>query len=39
MLVVSSLEKTYPVKGGGFTAVSDMSFTVNEGELFSIVGP
>lgn len=39
MLVVSSLEKTYPVKGGGFTAVSDMSFNVNEGELFSIVGP
>ncbi|WNG87789.1 ABC transporter ATP-binding protein [Mycobacterium sp. ITM-2016-00317] len=39
MLVVSSLEKTYPGKGGGFTAVADMSFTVKEGELFSIVGP
>ncbi|BBY74429.1 ABC transporter [Mycolicibacterium parafortuitum] len=39
MLVVSSLEKTYPGKGGGFTAVADMSFTVREGELFSIVGP
>jgi len=39
MLIVSSLEKTYPVKGGGFTAVADMSFSVEEGELFSIVGP
>ncbi|MBB2769983.1 MULTISPECIES: ABC transporter ATP-binding protein [Mycolicibacterium] len=39
MLVVSSLEKTYPVKGGGFTAVAGMSFSVAEGELFSIVGP
>ncbi|MCV7064217.1 ABC transporter ATP-binding protein [Mycolicibacterium vaccae] len=39
MLVVSSLEKTYPGKGGGFTAVADMTFTVREGELFSIVGP
>ncbi|MGV0742878.1 ABC transporter ATP-binding protein [Mycolicibacterium sp. XJ870] len=39
MLVVTSLEKTYPVKGGGFTAVADMSFSVEEGELFSIVGP
>jgi NitT/TauT family transport system ATP-binding protein len=39
MLIVSSLEKTYPVKGGGFTAVADMSFSVREGELFSIVGP
>ena len=39
MLVVSNLEKTYPGKGKGFTAVSGMSFTVNEGELLSIVGP
>ncbi|MGE2834894.1 ABC transporter ATP-binding protein [Mycobacterium sp. SMC-4] len=39
MLIVSSLEKTYPGKDGGFTAVADMSFTVQEGELFSIVGP
>jgi NitT/TauT family transport system ATP-binding protein len=39
MLIVSSLEKTYPVKGGGFTAVADMSFSVEDGELFSIVGP
>ncbi|GAA2069524.1 ABC transporter ATP-binding protein [Aeromicrobium halocynthiae] len=39
MLIVSDLEKTYPTKKGGFTAVSDMSFTVQEGELFSIVGP
>lgn len=39
MLIVSDLEKTYPGKGGGFTAVSGMSFTVNEGELFTIVGP
>ncbi|MGE2737244.1 ABC transporter ATP-binding protein [Mycolicibacterium vaccae] len=39
MLIVSGLEKTYPVKGGGFTAVADMSFSVREGELFSIVGP
>ncbi len=39
MLLVSSLEKTYPVKGGGFTAVADMSFSVEDGKLFSIVGP
>lgn len=39
MLVVSNLEKTYPGKGGGFTAVADMSFSVDKGELFSIVGP
>lgn len=39
MLIVSNLEKTYPVKGGGFTAVADMSFSVEKGELFSIVGP
>lgn len=39
MLIVSSLENTYPGKGGGFTAVADMSFSVAEGELFSIVGP
>ncbi|KWX65917.1 ABC transporter ATP-binding protein [Mycobacterium sp. NAZ190054] len=39
MLIVSSLEKTYPGKGGGFTAVADMNFSVAEGELFSIVGP
>lgn len=39
MLVISDLEKTYPGKNGGFTAVSGMSFTVNEGEMFTIVGP
>ncbi|RLV57007.1 ABC transporter ATP-binding protein [Aeromicrobium phragmitis] len=39
MLIVTELEKTYPTKKGGFTAVRDMSFTVQEGELFSIVGP
>lgn len=39
MLIVSNLEKTYPGKGGGFTAVADMSFSVENGELFSIVGP
>lgn len=39
MLIVSDLEKTYPGRDGGFTAVSGMSFTVKEGELFTIVGP
>ncbi|WP_223881211.1 ABC transporter ATP-binding protein [Nesterenkonia ebinurensis] len=33
------MEKTYPTKSGGFTAVSGMSFHVEEGELFTIVGP
>lgn len=39
MLIVSDLEKTYPTKGGGFTAVAEMDFSVKEGELFTIVGP
>lgn len=39
MLIVSDLEKTYPGKGGGFTAVAEMDFSVQEGELFTIVGP
>ncbi|NDK31699.1 ABC transporter ATP-binding protein [Nesterenkonia haasae] len=39
MLVVSGLEKTYPGKDGGFTAVSGMSFEVHEGEIFTLVGP
>ncbi|WP_229659452.1 ABC transporter ATP-binding protein [Nesterenkonia alkaliphila] len=33
------MEKTYPTKSGGFTAVSGMSFHIEEGELFTIVGP
>ena len=35
IIEVSHLQKTY----GGFTAVSDISFHVNRGEIFGIVGP
>ncbi|WP_114559948.1 ABC transporter ATP-binding protein [Desertihabitans aurantiacus] len=39
MLLITDLEKTYPGPNGGFTAVRGMSFAVQDGEMFTIVGP
>ncbi len=36
MLVIKNLEKIY---GGDFKAVDDISFTINDGEIFGFIGP
>ena len=36
MLVIKNLEKVY---GGDFKAVDDISFTINDGEIFGFIGP
>ena len=39
IIEVKNLVKKYPVKGGSFTAVNDISFSVPHGEFFGFVGP
>jgi NitT/TauT family transport system ATP-binding protein len=39
MLEVRALRKEYGEHGHGFTAVGDVSFTVEEGEFVTVVGP
>lgn len=39
MLVVDVMRKVYPTKAGPFEAVAEFSFTVEDGEFFTIVGP
>jgi iron(III) transport system ATP-binding protein len=39
MLVVTSLTKGFATRGTPVVAIDDVSFTVNEGEFFSILGP
>ena len=36
---LKNIFKTYPVKNKKLTAVDDVSFSVNEGELFGLIGP
>ena len=36
MLTVKNLVKIY---GEGFRAVDDISFTINDGEIFGFIGP
>ena len=39
MLVITSLLKAFATQGKPVVAVDDVSFTINEGEFFSILGP
>ena len=36
---LKNIVKTYPTKKTKLTAVDDVSFSVNEGELFGLIGP
>ncbi len=39
MISLRSVEKIYPLKGGVFYALRNLTLTVNEGEFVSIMGP
>lgn len=38
MIQIENLSKTYKTSAGGFTALSDVNLTVNDGEVFGIIG-
>lgn len=38
MIQIKNLSKTYKTSAGGFTALSDVNLTVNDGEIFGIIG-
>ncbi len=38
MIQIENLSKTYKTSAGGFTALSDVDLTVNDGEIFGIIG-
>lgn len=38
MIQIENLSKTYKTSAGGFTALSDVNLTVNDGEIFGIIG-
>ena len=38
MIQIENLSKTYKTSTGGFTALSDVNLTVNDGEIFGIIG-
>lgn len=39
VLKIENMSKTYQAKNGEVEAVKDISFSVNEGEIVSIIGP
>ncbi len=39
ILKVSNIKKTYQAKNGEINAIDGVSFTANEGEFVSIIGP
>jgi len=39
VLRIEGISKRYQAKNGEVEALKDVSFTVNEGELVSIIGP
>ena len=39
MITLRGIEKVYPLKGGVFYALRNISLTINEGEFVSIMGP
>ena len=39
ILKVKNIKKTYQSKNGEINAINDISFSVNEGEIVSIIGP
>ena len=39
VLKVSNIKKTYQAKNGEIKALDEISFTANEGEYVSIIGP
>jgi putative ABC transport system ATP-binding protein len=39
MIILRSIDKVYPLKGGPFYALRNISLTINEGEFVSIMGP
>lgn len=38
MIQIENLSKTYKTSAGGFTALADVNLTVNDGEIFGIIG-
>lgn len=38
MIQIENLSKTYKTSAGGFTALSDVNLTINDGEIFGIIG-
>lgn len=38
MIQIENLSKTYKTSAGGFTALSNVNLTVNDGEIFGIIG-
>lgn len=38
MLAIKNLTKTFPGKGGAFTAIEDINLTVEQGDIFGIIG-
>ena len=38
MIEIKNLSKTYPSANGGITAVKDINITINDGEIFGIIG-
>lgn len=38
MIQIENLSKTYKTSAGGFTALSDVDLTINDGEIFGIIG-
>ena len=39
ILRVENIKKTYQSKNGEITAIDGISFSVNEGEFISLIGP
>jgi len=39
ILKIDKISKTYQAKNGEVEALKDISFSVNEGEFISIIGP
>ena len=38
VIEIKDLSKTYPSAGGGITALKDINITINDGEIFGIIG-
>ena len=38
MIEIRNLSKTYPSANGGITALKDINLTINDGEIFGIIG-
>ena len=38
MIEIRNLSKTYPSANGGITALNDINLTINDGEIFGIIG-